>query len=164
MLLFVRRGSLPRGCCRSHCCRFFLRLSKNTQKLALKFRVFDGENGAAGVEDEIESSGKELSALAQQIAHAAFDAIALVGGADDFTDGESDAGCGDRVRLWSEKPACGCGLEFARDLVGGLIIGMTAKTKSGERCSAWSGLRHGNWRNESKPSVRLWRLHWVLWS
>ena len=66
-------------------------LFKDTQNLSLKLREFHGEHDAAGVQDEIEARGQEIDVAAQRLAHAALDAVALVGLADHFAYSEADA-------------------------------------------------------------------------
>ena len=66
-------------------------LFKNTHNLRLKFRKFEGQHVAAGMEDEIETDRQQIDVAAQSLAHAALDAIAFVGFAQNFAHCEADA-------------------------------------------------------------------------
>ena len=78
-----------------------VRLSKDTHDLGFEFREFDGEHRPARMEDQVEAGGKQIHVTAQHFAHAALDAIALVGLAEHLAGGEPNA------RPWNRVPACG---------------------------------------------------------
>jgi hypothetical protein len=63
---------------------------KNTHNLSFKFPKFDGENGAAWMEDEVAALGQQVDVAAQSLAHAALDAIALMGFAQDLAGSEAN--------------------------------------------------------------------------
>ena len=118
-------------------CRLGLGLFKDTQNFPVKLREVDGEHDAARVQDEIEACGQELDVAAKSLAHAALDAVALVGLADDFTDSEADARRGWRGSAISglldglrrEEPAHGSGLALAGSSVGAHVVGVLAQAR-----------------------------------
>ena len=85
-------------------------LFENTHDFGFEFREIHGEHNSPGVQDQVVSRGNERDMAAQRLAHAALDAIAVVGFAQHLTRGEADAGadwardafCG---RLGSQEPA-----------------------------------------------------------
>jgi hypothetical protein len=113
--------------------RLGMGLFKDTQNLALKLREFNGEHNAARVQDEIEARWQKIDVAAKNLAHAALDAVALMGLADDFADSEADA----RSRrsscalkgLRGKKPAHGGGLALAAGSVGAQVVSMLAKAR-----------------------------------
>jgi hypothetical protein len=88
------------------------------------------------VKDEIEARWKEIDVAAQSLAHAALDAVALVGLAHHFADGETDARRGGKicgfsfVRLRREEPAHRGGLVLAAGCVGAHIVGVLAQARA----------------------------------
>ncbi len=100
------RSSCGCGCAR---CRLFCALRarlgfcllKDTHNLRLKFRKFDGEHRAAGMQDQVEAAGQQVQMAAQGLAHAALDAVALMRLAQHLARGEPDA----RTRDASARPA-----------------------------------------------------------
>ena len=113
--------------------RLGLGLFKDTQNLSLKLREFHGEHDAAGVQDEIEARGQEIDMAAERLAHAALDAIALMGLADHLTYSEANArnsrsSCAlDCLR--GQEPAHGGGLALAGGSVGAQVVGMLAQAR-----------------------------------
>ena len=109
-------------------------LLKNTHNLRLKFREFHGEHDAAGMKDQIEARGQQIHVAAQGLAHAALDAVALMGLAQHLARGEADARpqpeqLAPSVRLRRQKPAHGCGLPLAAGRIGALIVGVLAQAR-----------------------------------
>ena len=82
--------------------------------------------------------GTEIDVAAKSLAHAALDAVALVGLAHDFTDGEADARLAWRAPGFSgllgglrrEEPAHRSGLALAGGSVGAQIIGVLAQARA----------------------------------
>jgi hypothetical protein len=87
----MRRPSQLRWGLGRHAHGFSICLMKDTHNLRLKFREFDGEHEAAGMEDEVEALGQHVDMAAQGLAQAALDAISFVCFADHFADGEPHA-------------------------------------------------------------------------
>jgi hypothetical protein len=87
----MRKPSQLRWGLGRHARGFSICLMKDTHNLRLKFREFDGEHEAAGMEDEIEALGEQVDMAAQGLAHPALDAISLVRFAHHFADGEPQA-------------------------------------------------------------------------
>lgn len=112
-------------------------LFKDTQNLALKLRKVHGEHDAARMKDEIAAWRQEIDVATESLAHAALDAIAFVGLADDLADRETDARCRWSARishdLRGEEPAHGRGLPLAAGGVGALIIGVLAQARARQR-------------------------------
>ena len=84
---------------RSHARRFGLGLLKDTHDLCLKFREFDCQYRAAGMEDQIAPCGQQINMAAQGLAHAALDAVALMGLAQHLAGGQPDARTGGQRRF-----------------------------------------------------------------
>jgi hypothetical protein len=112
---------------------FGLGLLKDTDNLTLKLREFHGEDRAPRVQDEIETRRQKIDVSAQDLAHAALDAIALVGFAYDFANGEADARRGWSEcffsRLRRQKPAHRGRMPFAAGSVSAQIIGVLAQAR-----------------------------------
>ena len=125
-----------------------LGLFKNTHNLRLKLRKFHGKHVAARMEDEIHSHGQQVGVAAQGLAHAALDAIALVGFAHHFAHSEPDArrrrNLGAGYRLWREEPTHRSRLPFTARGVGAHKIGVLTQPCTSQ-CLASSRIR--------------WRLH-----
>jgi hypothetical protein len=90
--------------------RLGMGLFKDTQNLALKLREFNGEHNAARVQDEIEARWQKIDVAAKNLAHAALDAVALMGLSQHFARGEANtrpglALCDELGRLRSQEPA-----------------------------------------------------------
>jgi hypothetical protein len=60
---------------------------QDTHNLSFKFREFEGEHDAAGMQDEVAALWKEVDVTPQNIAHAPLDPIAFVGFAEHFARG-----------------------------------------------------------------------------
>ncbi len=60
---------------------------KDTHDLGFKFREFESHDETAGMQDEVETYGKQLYVATKTLTHAALDAIALMRFADDLADG-----------------------------------------------------------------------------
>ena len=138
MRVMMPAGLRPASAVGADCCaraRPRLLPVKDTHDLGFKFREFDGEHSAAGMKDEIEAGGEQIDMAAQGLAHAALDAIALVGLAEHFACGEADAagrharrsGCG------SQKPAHRSGLALAARRISALIVSVFAQTHARQR-------------------------------
>jgi hypothetical protein len=115
---------------------------KETHDLCFKFGEFEGKDDAARMQDEVEAPGQQIDMAAESLSHAALDAIAFMGFAQHFADGETNArACGlAGERLGSEKPAHGRGLAFAGGGVGALIIGVLPQAQRRERgARGWLG-------------------------
>jgi hypothetical protein len=72
-----------------------LDLAEDLGDLALERRELEFEDGAAGVEDDIDGCLEQMQVFADGLAHAALDAVAVDGLAHDLADGEADAGRAD---------------------------------------------------------------------
>src|SRR5262249_23415689 len=117
--------------------RLSMCLFKDTHDLGFEFREFHGEHHAARMEDEIAASGKKIDVAAQDLAHAALDAVTIMSFAQHLAGSKPDAG---RCRLtaihlclWCEEPAHGCGLTLTRRGVGALVVGVPAQTHTCDR-------------------------------
>jgi hypothetical protein len=114
-----------------------LGLLKDTQNLPLKLREIHGEDDAARVKDEIEARRQKINVAAESLAHAALDAVALVGLADDLADSEADARGnrssralkGLRGDLRGKEPAHGSGLALAAGSIGAQIVSVLAQAR-----------------------------------
>ena len=71
--------------------RFGMCLMKNTHNLRLKFRKFEGQDDSAWVKDQIASLRQQVDVAAQSLSHAALDAIAFMGLAQNLAGGETHA-------------------------------------------------------------------------
>jgi hypothetical protein len=88
---------------------------------------FAGEDGASWVEDEVERWSEEICGLlAEGGAHAALDAIAVDGFAEDFGDGEADAHASGWGRGWlgGEKEGAKGSAAFAAVFIDALVVGV----------------------------------------
>lgn len=106
-------------------------LCKDTHDLGFEFREFDGKNRAAGMKDEVSVAWQQVEMTAQHFAHAPLDAIALVGFANDFACGETDAGASSNcilirrvieVVVHRQKPTHRWRLALPCNGVGSLIV------------------------------------------
>ena len=122
---------------------------KDTHNLRFKFRKFEVEDRSAGMEDEIAAQRQQGDVAAQGLSHAALDAIAFMGFAQDLAGGEADA----RI-CWvvsashlprREEPAHGRGLTFAAGGIGALIVCVLLQARAGQGSGGGrtAGLRGG---------------------
>jgi hypothetical protein len=136
---------------------------KDTHDLGFKFRKFDGEDGAARVEDKIATLRQQVDVAAKDVSHTTLDAIALVSLADDLAHGEPDAGAfrlhraraGIRLTR-SEEPTHRRGLPFAGGSIGALIIGVLAQAhaRQGLRRGLWDGWAGSLKRSDALDAIR----------
>jgi hypothetical protein len=113
------------------------------------------DDAASGVEDDVHRSVERGQVFANDLPHAAFDAVAVDGLAHDFADGEADAGgvgvgvaeggaVGPKLRAEGEEVAHLLAELFAAGLVDALVIGMFAQAEGdGRFCFAEAGRRGG---------------------
>jgi hypothetical protein len=105
---------------------------KDTHDFGIQFRKFGGEHDTPRMKDEVAACRKQIEVAAKDFAQAAFDAIALVGLAENLACGNAHAGAGVAVELRSEKPTHRSGLPFAAGCVGSLVIRVPAETRCGQ--------------------------------
>lgn len=105
--------------------------SEDGGEVAGKVGEGGGEDGSAGVEDEVYWGGEEVEMGADEGAAAALDAVAGVGFAEGFGDGEADAGAGSfgAAGRGAEGEEVGevLGGEAAGAGVGVLVVGVLAE-------------------------------------
>lgn len=105
--------------------------------LAVEEGEVEVDDGAAGVQDDVDGEGEEIEIVADGLAHAALDAVAVDGLAHDFADGKADAGAGgvgvaERFAVCTERGAEAVevahllGELLAADLVDALVVGVFA--------------------------------------
>ena len=107
---------------------FRIGLSKNTHDFCFEFREFDPKDGTAWMKDQVASRGEQIDMAAQHFAHAALDAIALVGFPEHFACSQSNTRPGNGFCLWRNKPAHRGRLAFATCGIHTLIVGVLAQT------------------------------------
>jgi hypothetical protein len=110
-------------------------LLKETHNLGFEFGEFEVKDDAARMQDEVEARGQQIDMAAEGLSHAALDAIAFMGFAQNFAGGEAHTrACGlGGGRLRRQKPAHGRGLAFAGGGVGALKIGVFPQAHRRER-------------------------------
>jgi hypothetical protein len=154
----------PKGCASlcwrflRHACRLSPRLMEDTHNLSFKFPEFDGHHKPSRMQDEIEPRREQIHMPPQSLAHAPLDAIAFMRFAQHFARGQTHARPG-RERstgvgwpLPRHKPAHRCGLTFAADRIGTLIVGMSLQAHAGQRLNRSSNRRLNR---GSRPSLGL---------
>jgi hypothetical protein len=110
-----------------------LNLAKHLGDFAFKGGVFEFENGAARMKDDVDRGSEKSKVSANGVAHAPLDAIAIDRFTHDLTDGKTNARGADfftgKRGAKGEEERHLLRKLFAADLVDLLVVGVFAKTK-----------------------------------
>ena len=116
--------------------------AEDLAELAFEIGVREGEDDAAGVEHDIDGGAELGEVEADGLAHAALDAVAFDGAAEDLAGGEADVGAIAGGSLQCGEVAEVAGVLLAGGGVDALIVSMLAQAEGGRAGTDWGVRRH----------------------